>query len=245
MRRGLFALLWLTGWSFAQELDVPVAARPESGLLDEARLFVSAPERKEAIESRIGSHFEKTGFRVWVAVVDSLIGRTVFQETQRLRDAWLEGEPGLVLVYEADSGDWEIGWSERSIRSGGSELPAVGPSDVGPQQRVAIMSELRALPEPGLRSAEDAERLIDALMSALEVQAAPEAPRRHLGRLLLLGLGLASALLLVALLVAAGVRRADRRSQDRLYFPEIRVGERLKAPRGGGVVSSRSFGSSA
>lgn len=243
--RWLAALVCLSGVVGAQGIELPVPPRPADGFFDQARLFEGAPESRAAITSRLADHFEKTGFRVEVAVVDSLIGRTVFDEAQRLRDGWLAGDAGLVLVYEADSGDWEIGWSDRSIRSEGRELPAVGPSEVGPQQRVAIMSRLGALPKPGLRSREDAERLIGTLMGALEEQAAGAVkPQRHLGRLLLLGVGLAAGLLLIGMLIAAGVRRADRQAEDRLYFPDIEVAERLKAPRGGGVVSSRSFGSS-
>lgn len=243
---GLSALILLLGVSGAQEMELPVAPRPESGVFDEARLFDSEPERLKAIEQRVQKLRETSGFSVHVAFVDSLIGRTVFEESLRLRDSWLGGDPGLVLVYEADSGKWEISWSERSIRAEGLELPASGPSEVGPGKRVAIMSRLKALPDPAVRSREDAERLVDTLLSSLEGATVElPLPRRHFGRLILLGVGLAAALLLLAMLIAASVRRADRQAEDRLYFPELEVGERLKAPRGGGVVSSRTFGPSA
>lgn len=245
MRRGLLTLILLLGVSGAQEIGIPVPPRPEGGVLDEARLFESVPERREALEQRVRALRESSGFRAHLVFVDSLIGRTVFEESLRLRDAWLGEEPGLVLVYEVDSGKWEINWTDRSIRAEGLELPASGPSEVGPRKRVAIMSRLKALPEPAVRSREDAERLVGTLLTSLE-GATVELPlaRRHFGRLILLGVGLAASLLLLAMLIAASVRRADRRAEDRLYFPEIEVGERLKAPRGGGVVSSRIFGPS-
>ena len=245
VRRGWLALIPVLGMSAAQDLETPVPPRPERGVLDQARLFDSAPAGRGAIEERLLELREKSGFSAHVVFVDSLIGRTVFEEALRLREAWLVDEPGLVLVCEVDSGKWEINWSDRSIRAEGLELPASGPSEIGPGQRVSIMNRLNSLPAPEVRSREDAERLVNELISALDEASAQGAkPRRHLGRLILLGLGLGSALLLIAMLIAASVRRADRRAADRLYFPDINVGERLKAPRGGGVISSRTFGAS-
>lgn len=238
-------LAWCLGVLGAQELGMAAPPAPGGGVLDEARLFATAPERREALAERLREFRGRTGFTVEVALVDTLMGRSVFAESQRLRDAWLDGKPGLVLVLEVDSGRWEIGWSERSIHAGGSEMPAVGPSEVAPQERVLIMNRLRSLPEPQVRSINDALMLMDVLMKELEASVgASDPPLPRLGRLLLLALGLGSALLLVAMLIAAAVRGADRRAMDRLYFPGIDVGERLKAPRGGGKVSSRTFGAS-
>lgn len=243
--RWLMVLAGCAGLLGAQELGVAVPPAPRGGVLDDARLFATVPEQREAIAGRLREFRERTGFTVEVALVDLLIGRSVFAESQQLRDAWLDEGPGLVLVLEVDSGRWEIGWSERTIRAGGSEMPAVGPSEVEPQERVLIMNRLRSLPEPGVRSIEDAVGLVDALMRELEATVGSvEPPVPHRGRLLLLALGLGSGLLLLALLIAAAVRRADRRAMDQLYFPSIEVGERLKAPRGGGKVSSRTFGAS-
>ncbi len=244
--RVLWMIAGMAGLLGAQDFDLPVSSVPARAVHDEARLFAAAPERLEAMSERLEALHERTGFRVRVAFMHSLIGRTVFEESRRLREAWLQDEPGLVLVLEVDSGHWEIGWAERTMSAGNQELPAVGPSEVAPQEQVSIVNHLRTLPAPRLRSREDAEVLVDELIGSLEATVgAEQSPAGHRGRLLLLALGLGAGLLLIALLVAAGVRRADRRAADRWYFPEIEVGERLKAPRGGGMVSSRSFGASA
>lgn len=246
VRLGLLVAVAMTAGVLGAQEETPVPPRPERGLHDEARLLTGEPELAEAVSRRLLEFRERTGFRVEVALVSTLIGRTVFEESQRLRDAWLGDDPGLVLVLEADSGEWEIGWSERLIRAGDLELPAIGPSEVGPQERVSITSRLRALPPAPVRSVEGARRLVDELLAGLdEAVGAPEVSRGHPVRLLMLALGLGAAMLLVAMLVAAGVKRADRRAEDRLYFPKIEVGRRLQAPRGGGKVSSRSFGASA
>ena len=83
VKRGLSALILLLGVSGAQELEIPVPPRPDSGVFDEARLFDSESERLEAIEKRVQALRETSGFSVHLAFVDSLIGRTAFEESLR------------------------------------------------------------------------------------------------------------------------------------------------------------------
>lgn len=252
MKRWCIVAAWVVATLGAQEIDLPAGLLPEGdglppaprdGVFDEARLFRTSPERRILMEERLREFREGTGYEVYVAFLESLIGRNLDEECQRLRLAWLGEKPGMVFAMNTDSGDFATSWSEPSIRAGGDELPAVGPGEVSPTERKRIEGLLESQPAPGVRSSEGAEQLVLVLLDGLEeAVASAEAPVHRRGRLLLLALGLGSVMLLVAMLAGAAVRRGDRRAQDRLYFPKIEVGERLKAPRGGGKVSSRSFG---
>ena len=61
-------------------------------------------------------------------------------------------------------------------------------------------------------------------------------------RMVVLAIGLLAFTGLLALLVVAGLKRAEARARERYVFPRVAVGMRLGAPYGGGKVSSRSFG---
>ena len=63
--------------------------------------------------------------------------------------------------------------------------------------------------------------------------------------MIILAVGLLAGTGLVALLVVAGLKRAESKALERFVFPKIGVGMRLGAPYGGGKVSSRSFRSRA
>ena len=219
---------------------------PADGIFDEARIFQRVPRLREALGQRLREFRERTGFEVYVVLLDGLVGRDLQQEAKRLRNSWLGGEPGVVMAMDADTSACVLAWSEPSIHAGDRKLPVVGPGEVSPQERILIWRELGALERPEIRSHEDAAKLVDALLRSLDkvVTPAEQEPPSRFGHLLLLALGLGSALLLVGMLVAAAVRRADHRASDRLFFPVVPVGERLKAPRGGGKVSSRNFGAS-
>ena len=70
-------------------------------------------------------------------------------------------------------------------------------------------------------------------------QAAPKDHTR--ARMIVLAIGLLAGTGLLALLVVAGLKRAESKAQERYVFPQVNVGMRLGAPYGGGKISSRSF----
>lgn len=243
--RWLWIVLCCVGSVFGDAFELPLPSRPERCVLDDARLFATEPERLETLEARLVEFRLCTGFEVQVALYGTLIGRTVFEESRRLRDAWIGKGPGLVLVVECDGGSWEIAWTESEVIAGGQALPMAGPSDVAGQDRIEIINQLRERPAPRLGEVEDIEGMVGELLVLLEQDVLPaDEPSISHTRLILLGLGLLAGMLLIALAVGAVVARADRRANDRLYFPRVDVPERLGASRGGGTVSSRSFGSS-
>jgi pyruvate dehydrogenase E1 component beta subunit len=66
-----------------------------------------------------------------------------------------------------------------------------------------------------------------------ERAARPESSTKS--RMTLLAIGLIAAAGLVALLVVAGLKRAEAKALERFVFPKVSVGTRLGAPYGGGI----------
>ena len=90
-----------------------------------------------------------------------------------------------------------------------------------------------------------AENLATGMASRISARlderaAAPAGGSRS--RMVVLAIGLLALTGLLALLVVAGLKRAEARAGERYLFPKVAVGMRLGAPYGGGKVSSRSFG---
>lgn len=241
----LLLLMLNAGARVAPELEL--AAMPEGRVLDEARLFANDPAALNALSAKLQDVSERTGYPVYLAVFGTLIGSEVEEQAVALRDAWLGEGPGMVVVLEADSGKYDFGWKAvREVeQESGERFPVMDRSEISPQGRIALRQAARAL-EPLEKSSPAAvERLAMAVIGGIEEafrQEDPQDAAEKRLRFILLGVGLLAAVILVALLVVAWVRRSDAREAERLIFPKISVGMRLGAPGGGGKLSSRSFG---
>lgn len=249
--RGIFIallLLWGSALSVkAQEEPFVPPPAPEDRVLDESRVLSRDPGRKEAIAAAITALETKHGFRMYFVLYDSLYGRDLAERARTLRQAWLGEQPGMVLLLETDSRTFKI------------DRPAALHREVEPGTRLEIpeatdlssmdLSEALRKMEGSLMTARDgaefAERLglgMAAGVSAVFDERAERPEGGTKGRMVILAIGVLAVAGLVALLVVAGLKRAEARSLERYVFPKINVGTRLGAPYGGGKVSSRSFG---
>lgn len=249
--RGIFIallLLWGSALSVkAQEEPFVPPPAPDDQVLDESRVLSRDPGREETIAAALAALEAKHGFRMYFVLYDSLYGRDVGERARLLRQAWLGDRPGMVLLLETDSRTFRI------------DRPTARQREVEPGTRLEIpeatdlssmdLSETLRKMEGSLKTARDggeyAERLglgMAAGVSAVfdERSARPEGSTK--GRMVLLAIGVIAVAGLIALLVVAGLKRAEARSLERYVFPKISVGTRLGAPYGGGKVSSRSFG---
>ncbi|MEM1082994.1 MAG: TPM domain-containing protein [Verrucomicrobiota bacterium] len=239
----LLLALPLAGQDF--EVQPPPPA-PEGRILDDARLFALKPEALEALSARVSDFSERTGYEVYVAIFNSLIGSDVTEQSRLLQEAWIGESAGVVLVMESDSAKYELGWSQRpdAVAESGERRPLLDDEDLAPQERVRIIADLSRRRSAKKDSMESAESLIttflDSLDRAFEKPEGKEQPRWRF-RVLMLGTGLMACMLLLGLLIGAWIRRSDRKVEERLIFPEVTVGMRLGAPCGGGKISSRSF----
>lgn len=249
--RGIIvALLLLLGTALPgralEEEFVPPPA-PEDRVLDESRVLVRDAGRKETITAALEALEAKHGFRMYFALYDSLYGRDLAGRARVLREAWLGERPGMVLVLETDSRTFRIDRPAAPQKevTPGTQLEMPESTDLSQMDLSRVVRELEGSLMTAGDGAEFAERLgtgiAAGVSTVLDEQAAlPEGGTK--GRTVLLAIGLIAAAGLVALLVVAGLKRAEAKSLERYVFPKISVGIRLGAPYGGGKISSRSFG---
>ena len=249
--RGIVAVLLsiraMCAVAFAQEEEFIAPPPPADGVLDEARILAREPERHRAIAEAIGEVQAKHGFRLYYALYDSLISSSAGERAMQLQQAWLGDKPGIVLVLETDRGVFRFGQAppkQEKIGPGG----VIERSDPASIPASALVEILRGIEEP-LRESKDrgefSEKLgigvAQGIGKVLDEQAAePEGGTRL--RMVVLAIGLLAGTGLAALLVVAGLKRAESKSRERFLFPKVTVGMRLGAPYGGGKISSRSFG---
>lgn len=231
----------------AQRFDeVPLPAEPEGAILDDGRVFVHEPERLEKLEKRLAALRNETGFEVKVAVFDTLIGTTLGDQTARLQGDWIGPAKGVVMVFEADSGRFEIGWeAPRELNPEGSgAIPVIPEESLEPHEMIEVLGRLREGDAGAGDPADRVEATINLFARELDkvfARRGQSHSKRNL-QVVILGVGLLAAVALMSLLAAAWIRRVDRREGDALVFPKVSVGMRLGAPFGGGKIGSRRFG---
>jgi hypothetical protein len=246
----IFVLLLLAGIAApgrAQDDDFVPPPPPEDRLLDESRVLARDEERRQAIVTALAELEAKHGFRIYYALYSSLYGRSLNERARQLQEAWLGDEPGLVLVLETDSRTYRFAMPvprPREIEPG-TKLEMPENSDLSLLDLSIVDRGLEGSLMTAGDSAEFAKRLGTGVATGVSAVFDQQAARPAGGtrsRMILLAIGLISVAGLVALLVVAGLKRAEARSLERYVFPKINVGMRLGAPYGGGKVSSRSFG---
>lgn len=242
MRWWLWCCLLLAGTGVGVASVLP--ERPPGRILDQARMFSSEPERLERLSKELEDVSVRSGHQLYVAIFDSLIGSDVEEQAFLLREKWLDREPGVVLVFESDSGRYVLDWvtAEGYRTEDGEWVPVVGEHDLLLRKQIQIRNQLRALGKGGATASDAVVTVVTTLAKGVDTafQAETEPPKWKL-HWLMLAAGLVAGMLLVGLLVGAWIRSSDRRSGERLYFPEVRVGMRLGAACGGGTVSQKSF----
>jgi hypothetical protein len=237
----------LSGRALALDEKFVAPAPPADRVLDESRVLARDAERRQAIAKELAALEAKHGFRMYFVLYDSLFGRNLADRARELQEAWLGGQPGMVVVLETDSRNFKVGRAplpQKEIEPG-KRVEVPGPTDLAPSDLSAVVRELEGALMTARDSGEFAERLGAGFARGVsgvfdERAARPEGGTK--GRMIALAIGLIAVTGLVALLVVAGLKRAEARSLERYVFPKISVGMRLGAPYGGGKISSRSFG---
>jgi len=254
VRRFFSALLlfwaFAAGAGHAQEEEDPLPPPPESRVLDSARLFAREPDRLAIITDTLAALETKHGVRIYFAIYDSIMSSNAADRARRLQKEWLGEQPGLVLVLESDSRTYRFGQAppEQEEVEPGNRVQRWGATDLAPFELAALVEELK---EPLLAS-KDSQEFAETLgigvargvSTILDERAAAPAGGTKV-RMVVLAIGVISVTGLLALLVVAGLKRAEAKSRERFAFPKVGVGIRLGAPYGGGKVVSRNFRRSA
>jgi hypothetical protein len=240
--------LWL-GIAAGQEV-IPSSDEPQVPsvhVLDDARIFASDPGRLAALEARLTALEAKYRFPVYVAVYDTLIATDVRERSQQFQNQWIgNDDPGLVAVFETDSGSVGIGVHplKQLELDSGSQIPTMGPLDLSMLEQETLTREVQQRIGKVRDSRDRVEAIVNGLADEitrdLEARSAPASKTATL-RIAAFTVGLIAATGLVVLLVMAWLRRTDNRARQRYIFPDVSVGTRLGAPYGGGKISSRDF----
>lgn len=217
---------------------------PPSRVLDDAGLFLRAPERLEKISRRLSELHRDRGWSVYLAVYSGLLGMKPEEQASALHAAWNGGSSeGLVIVYESDT---------RLVAFGRPlDVPAAGDGGQLAKRSGLAAFELAAALSGAMDAAlsktlpvDQVEGLVFGVADQLDAALARKtAPERSLDRLrfALIVVGGISVISLLALIGARFAGRSERHRRRIHRFPEVAVGTRLGAPFGGGRVIARRF----
>lgn len=219
-----------------------IAPPPATGILDNAKLFRRKPEIEARLAAELRTLQEKHGFQIYVVVESLLVTGDVFRRASELQRSWLPEGHGMVVVFETDTKALGFG-------RGYDESPGFTHETVPSYETIEILtqvgSQLKKTDEPGVFLDTVVTQLVRGYEGYFKRKEAPAPEGRGL-RLALIIVGGISALALIGLLIAWFLHRADHISgRTTFYFPPVDADERLGAPYGGGVVSSRRFGTGA
>ncbi len=250
MRRILTVLLsaWaLAAAAFAQDEEFAPPPPPEDGIFDQARILARDPARHRAVAEALGELQAQHGFRMYYVLYDSLISSSAGERAMQLQQAWLGEKPGLVLVLETDRGVFQFGQAapRQEEIAPGRTIERPGPANISAFELTDVIREIETPLKEAKDRGEFAEKLgigvAQGVRGLLDERANAPTGNTRL-RMVVLAIGLLAGIGLLALLVAAGLKRAESKSRERYVFPKVGVGMRLGAPYGGGKISSRNFG---
>lgn len=128
-----------------------VPEKPAAGLLDEGNVF-NQEERVLASAEREDFH-HRAGVPLFVVTAHYIFGESVDQYGQRLLAAWLQGKPGVVMLYERGSNQLNfsatpgaIGSNDdlRAIFMAGNRAAAALPEEASAAQRLRAVMQAMA-----------------------------------------------------------------------------------------------------
>ncbi len=231
-------LTWVIGALLGSVSALPAAndpgVAPKSFILDDAILFPQA--EKDKLSEALTKTAEQIGVSIYVAGYSFLEGEAARERATALCTRWLDGKPGLVIVYTR-----------------GSAQPAVSPSPelwrryptdeivLAVQECSRLLSDIFLSPE---------QRVIRATYLAMEKFQKMETGRLasllHLSSAdnrLALSLGVALLLIAALLWIAIWVPRKRKiAGGGPYYFPDAVVNPRLGASFGGGTAGESGPG---
>lgn len=240
--KGLFmSACWLAmivgGLGQAMPMNLPSA--PVTGIVDEDGFFSSQPEKAARISQVIQKLQRDQGFKLFLVVEPILIGASVPQRADELRQRWVPNGDGLVVVYESSTRQLAVGWDIV-----GGEMPSDQSSLRIPSFKTsAMLNRALGAPDPQLPPEAYLEELMVKLASEFEGyftnrEVSPP-PERTL-KITLVVVGTLALLGLATMIAVAIVRYTSVSGVQAYRFPKVECPERLAAPCGA-TVSTRRF----
>ena len=237
-------LCWLVWWMPSHGQSLPewqgkqhLAKPPEFGIRDPGDVLDHQSGAFQRISHELQNLAAAHGYRILLLVEPVLIGTSATTLAAELHQAWLPDADGLVVVFEADTRSLGIG---RNFEVA-PELK--GPGSLIPTHETATLAN-RALEAVDSKLAPEA--YIEELMFRLVAEAGDYFTRRDApppaGRVLriaLLGIAAVALLALAGLGLGWVIRRATVADKRSFRFHGGDRPERLGAPCGASVTSSR------
>lgn len=212
------------------------AKPPASMLLDRDALLARQPEVAQRLSNKLQALRRDLGFELYLVIQSGLDSEGADTTASILQERWVPERNGMVVVYESDSKTLGLG---RPFMTDQRFDGVVSSLDM-----VVVLSKAVKAVDPTQPHEQLLESLIDHMTegfrNCVKQASEPPPPGRSL-RLGLFALGAGSTLALGALIVGWLVTRELRDKDLRFGFTEIDRPERLGAPFGGGVVSTRRF----
>ena len=243
---------WLALWIWAtilalpgsgQALPEPAAvasgqAPPAFGVLDTGGFFNRHASALKRISDRIRTLEQDRGYMIYLVLEPVLITTNAADRASELRQSWVPGGNGLVVVFESDSRNFGIG---RDL----VDPPAddTNPTRVPSFETAAILTRALDATDPKLAPDVFLETLVEQLVTGFEDyfkrrETPPPAARSMRMGLLVLG---TLALLGLGGIGVGGLLRHSSMAEVRTYrFPKMDGPERLGAPCGA-QVTARKF----
>lgn len=237
-------LCWLVWWMPSHGQSLPgwqgkqlLAKPPEFGIRDPGDVLDHQSGAFQRISEELQNLDATHRYRVLLLVEPVLIATPATTLAAELHPTWLPAADGLVVVFEADTRSLGIG------RNFEVSPELKGPGSLIPTHETATLIN-RALEAVDPKLAPEA--YIEALMFRLAAEAGDYFKRRdtpppasRVLRIALLGIGAVTLLALAGLGLGWVIRRATVADKRRCRFHGVDRPERLGAPCGASVTSSR------
>lgn len=231
-------LLQCHGQSLPDGLSNSAAHKaPVFGILDESGFFKPDSAAFKRISDQIRKMEQDHGYQIYLMVEPVLIATTAPEMAAELRQAWLPGGDGLVMVFESDSRRLGFG---RDLA--GQVILPENPLRVPAHELTALLNRALESADPKLPTEAYLEDLVEKVTGELDAyfkRRATPPPADRSVKIGLLVVGTLALLGLAAIGVGGLLRHSSMTGVRSFRFPTVDRPERLGAPCGGNVTARR------
>jgi hypothetical protein len=228
--------LCLHAQALAEEIFKPITPpAPESGILDESRIFKPESRSFQRISEVIQKLNAARGYQTYLVVEPVIIGESPLELAERLKQAWLTKQDGLVVVFETTGRNLGAGRHLESDETVPKQVPSFVTTD--------LLNRAVQVVDPTLPTETYLEAFMAELTAGLDtyftLRDSPPPPERNF-KVELVILGTLAVLGLASIAAREVIRNTSMADVQTYQFPEVSQPERLGAPFGA-AVTSRPF----
>lgn len=239
---GIFPLAaQLSGFEFQSDHGEPPITRVD----DRDHYYRTKPEKLQRISDDLIRLKAEYDFEVYLIILSGHVGEDLMTMAQGYHEAWLdEKNDGLIFLIDVQSRAGNVGYSEKLYGGGFMKediLPRIMRSDLE-----TIMLEasecMVGVEDPHQRVENFAVEITKLISENLEARKQLNEGAENVRLMGVMAVGILLVGFIIAL-VSKLLARSEKRVGKVYRFPDVLVGERLKAQNGGGKISWTSFDS--